>query len=235
MVENVLGETALERGPHCQDEAGMSGFRIYKEEEILRLNELQAEYFGKIKHVFDPPLPAGVPQRLRRIVRSAEITASDSVLDIGTGTGILIPVIEGHSPALVYANDLSKAMLESVKSRHPSVVTVHGDVRDLALPDDSIDVAFINACYSNIIDKHKAFTNIGRMTRDGGRVIISHPMGRSFVGMLKPNVPFPLDDFPPDPTQASDLFSPYGFRVSMFIDQEELYILRLQRNDRERD
>jgi SAM-dependent methyltransferase len=205
----------------------MPEFTKYKEEEVRRLNRLQAAYFSKNAHVFEPPLPEGVPERLERIVRSAAIAVYDSVLDVGTGTGILLPLIRAYSPAHIYANDLSEAMLDHVRANHPTVIAAHGDVADLALKDASMGVAFINACYPNIVDKHKAFTNLRRMMRPGGRLIISHPLGRAFVEILKKNVPFPLDDLPAPRSEARDLFAPYGFRVSRFIDEEALYLLRL--------
>jgi len=210
------------------DGACMTSFTRYTEEEVRRLNALQAAYFGKNMEIFEPPLPKGVPERLERIVDSAGIDPCDSVLDIGTGTGILIPLIRKYSPAHIYANDLSEAMLELAKTHYPSVITAQGDVADLALADASIEVAFVNACYPNIIDKHKTFTNLRRMLRPGGRLIISHPLGRSFVELLKKNVPFPLDDFPAEEVEATELFAPYGFRVSLFLDEQELYLLRLE-------
>jgi SAM-dependent methyltransferase len=206
----------------------MRRFKRYDAEEVRKLNQLQAAYFDRHVHVFDPPLPEGVPERLREIVHAARITPSDSVVDIGTGTGILLPLIQEYSPARIYANDLSQAMLDSVKEQHPSVTRLPGDVSDLDLADESLDVAFINACYSNVIDKHKTFGNIQRMFRPGGRLIISHPLGRSFVAVLKQKVPFPLDDFPSDESEARELFAPYNLQVSLFVDQEKLYVLRLE-------
>jgi len=224
---SLLRTGVLREGAGCPGGSRMKTFKRYAAEEISRLNELQAAYFSKNVHIFDPPLPEGVRERLQEIVHSAGITSSDAVLDIGTGTGILVSLIQECSPARIYANDLSQAMLDAVKEQYPSVTTMIGDIGTLALPDESIDVAFINACYSNIIDKHKAFTNIQRMFRPGGRLIISHPLGSSFVAVLKQNVPFPLDDFPSDGSEAADLFAPYGFRVSLFVNDEKLYILRL--------
>jgi SAM-dependent methyltransferase len=223
----LLGTDGLQQAANDPDGTGMAGFRRVREEEVRKLNALQAAYFSKNVEIFEPPLPEGVPERLERIVGSAGIDSSDSVLDIGTGTGILLPLIRPYSPARTYANDLSEAMLKFVQTHYPWAITAHCDAADLDLADGSLGVAFINACYSNIIDKHKTFTNLGRMLRPGGRLIISHPLGRSFVEILKKNVPFPLDDFPAEEAEAAELFSPYGFRVSLFLDEKELYILRL--------
>ncbi len=223
----LLGADSLRMAANDTTGARMKHFTRYTEEEVRRLNTLQAAYFSKNVEIFEPPLPEGVPERLERIVSSARIEPSDSVLDIGTGTGILLSLIQQYSPTNIYANDLSEAMLDFVRAHYPAANTCHGDVADLAMADGSIAVAFINACYSNIIDKHRTFTNLRRMIRPGGRLVISHPLGRAFVEVLKSNVPFPLDDFPATESEAAELFAPYGFRVSLFVDQKELYLLRL--------
>jgi SAM-dependent methyltransferase len=99
-----------------------------------------------------------------------------------------------------------------------------GDVRDLRLPDSSIDVVFINACYGNIADKAGAFASISRMMRAEGRMVISHPLGKSFIRTRSSWASFPLDDFP-EKTEAERLFKPFGFEIETFIDEPKLYIL----------
>ncbi len=203
-------------------------FKEITDNEVKQIDKLQSEYFSKYMHLFDPPLPDGVPERLEKIVESARISGTDVVLDMGTGTGILIPIILKYKPALIYANDLSEKMLKSVKERYPDVRTLHGDIRDLRLPDRTVDVVLINACYPNIVDKHGSFTNIRRITKTGCRVVISHPMGSAFINFLQEKVPFPLDGFPENKTVAKSLFEPYGFRVSCFVSEDKLYILVLE-------
>ncbi|HDZ91407.1 MAG TPA: class I SAM-dependent methyltransferase [Deltaproteobacteria bacterium] len=205
------------------------GFRRISDDQVEQLDRLQSEYFSKYMHLFDPPLPDGVLERLERIVASAHIGRTDVVLDMGAGTGILIPVIRKYNPTLIYANDLSRKMLNSVKERYPEVKILHGDIRDLELPDKCLDVILVNACYPNIVDKHRSFATMGRMTETGGRVVVSHPMGREFIDFLQKKVPFPLDDFPDSAAVAEELFAPYGFRVSNFVDEDKLYILTLER------
>ena len=203
-------------------------FRKISKAWVEEIDSLQSAYFSAHKEVFDPPLPKGVPERLAQIVAAAEIRRRDTVLDVGTGTGILLPLIQGYGPKTIYANDLSEAMLESVKSRFPEVLTLQGDISRLQLPERSIEVVFINACYPNIMDKHSAFKNISRIARHGARVVISHPMGRGFIEVLKDRMPFPLDDFPVNRITAKDLFADYGFEVESLMDEKDLYILLLR-------
>ena len=203
-------------------------FKTLDEKEIERLNRLQRERFDKLVDLFEPPLQDGVPERLERIVAEAEIRKGEIVLDVGTGTGILIPVIKKYRPRRIYACDLSGEMLKQLRKNYPGVETILSDVRDLTLPVASINVVIINACYPNIVDKAGAFKNLARMMMPMGRLIISHPLGKRFVNRLRRNSLFPFDDFP-DKSNAEKLFTPYGFRVQTLVDEPELYILYISR------
>ena len=194
------------------------------EKKILDINLIQKKFFSKLMHVFDPPLPKGVPERLKRIVSFARVNKTDAVLDVGSGTGILVPLINEYEPEIIYACDLSDAMLARLKNRYPYAETIVSDIRNLFLPDKSLDVVFVNACYPNLVDKKGVFANIGRMMKTGGRLVISHPMGKAFIGLLKEKSPFPLDDFP-EKSEAKILLNPYGFKITRFLDQARLYIL----------
>ena len=194
------------------------------DQEIDRINQIQSDFFSGLIHIFEPPLPNGVPERLKKIVAAGRINEGDKVLDVGSGTGILIPLIHAYKPQMIYACDLSAAMLEYLKGQYPFVHTIVGDIRQLSLPDDSLDVVFINACFPNIVDKQTSIANMARMMKLGGRMVVSHPMGKSFIDALKKRSPFPLDDFP-EKSDAQRQFQAYGLKIDEFIDEPDLYLL----------
>jgi ubiquinone/menaquinone biosynthesis C-methylase UbiE len=203
----------------------MPPFRTVSEEEVQRINRIQRNTFDKLYHLFEPPLPEGVPERLEKIVAHGRINRGDAVLDVGSGTGILLPMVKKYAPRRIYACDLSDSMLAVLRSKkYPNVETIVADVRELHLPGSSLDVVFINACYGNIVDKTGAFSNISRMMKAEGRMVISHPLGKSFIRSSGVRAAFPLDDFP-EKTEAERLFKPFGFEIETFIDEPKLYIL----------
>ncbi len=193
-------------------------------EQIEEINSLQKKYFNDKVDLFEAPLPEGVPARLKTIVKASGLRPSEKVLDVGTGTGILITFILKYGPGEIHACDFSENMLLRVKEKFPQVIVHHCDIRDLLLPDDSLDVAFINACFSNIMDKSKSLDNLYRLLRQQGRLVISHPLGRNFIVELKKHTPFHLDLLP-DEAGARGLLERHGFEVIRFRDEPAFYLI----------
>jgi SAM-dependent methyltransferase len=193
-------------------------------EQIEQINKLQKKYFNDKVDLFEAPLPEGVPERLKTTVKASGLRSGERVLDVGTGTGILITFILKYVPAEIHACDLSENMLQRVKEKFPQVIVHRCDIRDLPLSDDSLDVVFINACFSNIIDKSKSLDNIYRLLRQQGRLVISHPLGRNFIVELKKHTPFHLDMLP-DQKGAKGLLERHGFEVIRFRDEPAFYLV----------
>src|SRR5437660_1311947 len=122
-------------------------------EEKARVAAHQRRRFNELVDVFDTPQPPDVIERLEEIVLAAGLRQGDVVLDVGTGVGVLIPLIKFYNPSVILACDLAEKMLQRVRERYPEVRTYPTDIALLTLDPASVDVIFMNAMYGNIADK----------------------------------------------------------------------------------
>ena len=94
-------------------------------------NRYQRALFRDEVDRFREPTPRQVVPRLKRLVALAGLERSDRVLDVGTGTGVLIPYMKRYGVRQILGCDLSSTMIEEAKRQHPDVSFWCGDVVDL--------------------------------------------------------------------------------------------------------
>ena len=71
---------------------------VSNERRWLEIAAHQMEYFNRLADFFDVPQPQAVMDRLRRIVAASGLHRDDVVLDVGTGAGVLLPLIQSYRP-----------------------------------------------------------------------------------------------------------------------------------------
>jgi len=185
-------------------------------------NKIQSRFFDEVIDFFKQPLPSEIQANLERIVALAALMPGEVILDVGAGTGALVPYFLRYKPKHIIACDLSAKMLAVLKKKFPSVETYQVDVRDLSLPKASVDIAFLNAVWPNIGDKLGALRNLSRIIKKGGRIVISHPEGKQFVNGLKKTLPFPLDTLPEE-SELKELFKKFNFILRLYVNEPRFY------------
>jgi len=193
-------------------------------EEAKAVAERQRRRFNELVDVFDRPQPPEVMARLSEIVALAQLSPGSVVLDVGTGVGVLIPLIQSYQPATVLACDVAEKMLQRVHDKYPAVRTFHTDVVSLALASTSVDAIFINGMYGNIADKPAACSNAARMLGSGGRLVVSHPEGRAFVDQLRATSDLFIESLPTK-KEFEALLAPLGLTVIAYRDEPKLYLM----------
>jgi ubiquinone/menaquinone biosynthesis C-methylase UbiE len=110
-------------------------------------------------------------------LRIAAPSASARVLDVGCGPGILA-FVAAPQVARVDAVDFSPGMIEQVRARcsRDGVQNVHAAVMDaqsLGFADQSFDAAFSLFAFMFVPDRARAFRELHRVLKPGGRVVIA--------------------------------------------------------------
>ena len=117
-----------------------------------------------------------------RVLDRARLEQDDTVLDVGTGTGLLVfGALDRLGPdGSVIALDVSVDCLEELRStcEDPRVSYLVGDAEALPLPDESVDVVTTRSVLIYVREKAEAAREFFRVLRPGGRVSIFEPVNR---------------------------------------------------------
>jgi len=184
----------------------------------------QRRRFNELVDVFDTPQPPDVMERLDEIVSAGGLCHGEVVLDVGSGVGVLVPLIKLYHPSVILACDLAERMLQRVREKYPEVQTFQADIAVLTLDPASVHVIFMNAMYGNIADKPRACQNAARMLRPRGRLVVSHPEGRTFVDQLRVTTDLFIESLPTG-EEFQALLRPLGLEVITYRDEPRLYLM----------
>jgi len=195
------------------------------------------EYFDQLAPTWDKELTAERLKCLGRIIHGLGIKPRDHVLDIGSGTGVLVPflVAELGTEGKVVALDISIEMLVQAQAKDfPAIVGfAQADVLAIPLADDSMDLAMCNSALPHFGDKGKALKEIARILRDNGRLVICHTMPREALNQLHQSIGGAVaNDLLPDESQLRRLIEQAGLKITHFEDGPERYLVIAEKSAR---
>lgn len=117
----------------------------------------------------------------KMVIELAKVKPGEKVLDVACGTGSLTLTAESYAKpgGKVYGIDASPEMIEVAKKKaarsKSDVVFEIGLIEKLDFPDATFDVVISRLAIHHLPDdlKHKAFAEILRVLKPGGRVLIT--------------------------------------------------------------
>jgi demethylmenaquinone methyltransferase / 2-methoxy-6-polyprenyl-1,4-benzoquinol methylase len=118
----------------------------------------------------------------RAVAQAVAARPGERVLDLAAGTGSSsLPFVAAG--AQVVAADFSLGMLRVGKRAHPALDLLAGDALRLPFADAAFDAVTISFGLRNVSDVDAALTEMARVTRSGGRLVVcefSHPTWAPF-------------------------------------------------------
>jgi ubiquinone/menaquinone biosynthesis C-methylase UbiE len=195
------------------------------------------KYFDQLAPTWDKEL---TPERLKclgNIVRELGIKPGYHMLDIGSGTGVLLPflITELGGEGRIVALDFSADMLVQARAKNfpPMVVFAQADVLAIPLADNSVDMAICNSAFPHFGDKVKALKEIARALKNNGRMVICHTMSREMLNRLHQSVGgIVANDLLPDEFQLRALTKQAELKITRFEDNPERYLVIAEKSAR---
>ena len=113
--------------------------------------------------------------RIQSAIGSMDIEPGDSILDVGVGTGLSLPVYPDFCK--VTGIDLSDQMLGKARNKAKklglsNVALQQMDAMNIEFPDNSFDKVFLSHVVSVVPDPSKTINEVKRVCKPGGNIVI---------------------------------------------------------------
>jgi ubiquinone/menaquinone biosynthesis C-methylase UbiE len=160
-----------------------------------------------------------------------ELNGDERIMDVGTGTGVMIPFYErsltsGH----VLAIDYSENMISMARRKYPPEghTRITFEVKDLYDIDDidAFDSVVCYSCFPHFPDQSRAVSIFQRALRMGGSLMIAHSCSRDRINQVHKEGGSAIShDYLPDMKAMKMMMTSAGLRISYTKDDEDYFII----------
>jgi ubiquinone/menaquinone biosynthesis C-methylase UbiE len=196
---------------------------------------LSQTYFNHNAGIWDVTAAEQDPSKLAVLVDRLELKPGSAILDVGTGTGILLPFLLAAVGAKgqIFGLDYAELMLKQARGKHNT-----GNITYLLADVDHLPVGPVNfeavVCYSSFPhfqDKPHALSEIHRTLKPGGRLFICHTSGREHINHIHRGIPSVKNDLLPDNEEMQRMLLAAGFSNIRIEDGRNSYLAVAERSD----
>lgn len=137
------------------------------------------KFFDRHAHKWDSFEKPDIGLTINKILDRISILRNDKILDVGCGTGILVPFFEKRGIKNFIGVDFSAKMISEYRKKFPGRKAVIGDFEKPGLfkPDSFTKVIIYNA-FPHFQNRMKVFINSWTYLKPGGGIYIVHSMSR---------------------------------------------------------
>lgn len=195
------------------------------------------EFFDNYANKWDEVNRYDRPQKdFEGLVEKLGLTEGSAVVDLGCGTGILVPYLldKVGGSGLIYAVDVSEKMLErlSKKFTNRNIRTMPLKAERLSAIGDEVDAVMCFSTFPHIEDKPKALREIAKVLRPNGRFLIAHFSSRKEMNDFHAGLSEPIcRHLLPDRIEMEGMLEDSGFKIINFIDEPSRYELLAERRN----
>lgn len=184
-------------------------------------------FFERLAEEWDAQQPPGREEHLRRLLAPFQrlLEKAGACLEVGTGTGTLIPLLREIVPAVrLVSVDLAHGMLRRARGRFPEAWLVQADAHRLPFPSGVFGQALCHNVFPHFRDKPAALAELARVLAPGGLLLILHDRSREEVNAIHRSVGGAIgDDLLPTGAELHLLLEGAGFQEIKIEDGPDSY------------
>lgn len=187
------------------------------------------EYFNSVAYTWDETVKHD-KNKIESILKIVGIGKDDSVLDVGTGTGVLVPFLHTlvGGKGKITAIDVSENMISVAKSKFhmDNVEFIVGDVLHAGFDADSFDCIVCYSMFPHFDDKKAAVIKLSSYLRSGGKLAVAHSQSRDAINGLHRDLTGDVSkDRLPSADKIAQYFKEAGITVVSVTDNNDMFIV----------
>jgi len=193
------------------------------------------EFFNQRASIWDETAAEKEQSKLRGLVKRLRLPKGAAVLDIGSGTGVLLPfLLEAIGPnGKVFALDFAEMMLSQARRKLGSenVSFLLAEVDDIPLLSRNCDAVVCYSSFPHFPDKPQALSEMHRVMRTGSRLHVCHTSSRKAINRRHRSIPSVRNDVIPTEKQMRRLLAQAGFCEISVEDSGDSYLASAMRSE----
>lgn len=193
------------------------------------MSERGKDFFNELAGRWDD-LRAADGEKIAGLVGLAGLRAGDEILDVGCGTGVLLPWLlaaagsTGRVTAVDFAENMVARAREKVGQRE-NITYVVGDIWFFE-PAGAYDAIFCFNFFPHVGDKPGFLAKMAGFLKERGSIVIMHDMSRAAVNVIHAGSRVVTDDRLPAGVVVADMLAAAGYEVRQVIDDNERYFIK---------
>ncbi|MDD5190824.1 MAG: methyltransferase domain-containing protein [Dehalococcoidales bacterium] len=185
------------------------------------------DYFNEKAATWDKTAAEKDTAKLLKLAAELSLKTGDTVLDVGTGTGVFLPYIleKIGENGFVYALDIAEKMLAQAKMKYPrpNIKYICGSVEEIPLNDRVCEAVICYSSFPHFQDKALALREMKRVLKSGGVLYIAHSSNREHINHIHSRIEAARHDLLPDAMEMTQLLLKAGFTGVKVSETPESY------------
>ena len=172
------------------------------------------------------------PAILEKLINLADIPAEAKVLDVGSGTGVLLPYLHAAVGARgeITAVDFSENMLAKAQEKFSNLTNVNflvGDVLEMDLPQNFYDVVICLNFFPHLHTRKEEFLRkMNYALNSSGSLIVMHDISRATVNSIHRESKVVAEHRLPEAKVVGEMFQACGYQNIHAYEDDTMYFVK---------
>lgn len=194
----------------------------------------QVEFFNKIAKEWDSIIEVN-EEKINLLLSKLDIKSNERILDVGTGTGVIIPFIKAlNKGGYIKGVDISTGMLNIAKEKYKNLENIEFEIKDVEEEEiyEKYDKIILYSMFPHLENKTKTVkTLINKNLNKNGKLIIAHSNSREFLNNMHKEKDKSVSKARLIPVNNQrKIFEKNGLKVLEAFENNQIYYLVLVKN-----